>query len=41
MFYHNHRIFKHGKRKSSSPMQIVSGQQHEHWLDLLLQKSAA
>ena len=41
MFYHNHRIFKHGKRKGTSPMQIVSGQQHEHWLDLLLQKSAA
>ena len=41
MFYHNHRIFKHGKRKGTSPMQILSGQQHEHWLDLLLQKSAA
>ena len=41
MFYHNHRIFKHGKRKGSSPMQILSGQQHEHWLDLILQKIAA
>ena len=38
MFYHNHRIFEAGMRKGKSPMQLLTGEIHDHWLDLLLAK---
>ena len=39
MFYHNHRRYVQGKRKHSTPMELLTGQkQEEDWLDLLLKK---
>ncbi len=39
MFYHNHRRYVQGKRKGSTPMELLTGQkQEEDWLDLLLVK---
>ena len=36
MFYHNHRFFEAGARKGKSPMEILTGEKNDHWLDLLL-----
>lgn len=37
MFYHNHRRYKHGKRKGKTPMEIFTGQKQEKdWIELLL-----
>ena len=41
MFYHNHRIFEAGARKGKSPMQLLTGEKHDHWLDVLVAKIAA
>lgn len=41
MFYHNHRIFEAGARKGKSPMQLLTGEKHDPWLDLLVAKIAA
>ena len=39
MFYHNHRRYVQGKRKNSTPMELLTGQQQDKdWLDLLLDK---
>lgn len=39
MFYHNHRRYTRGKRKGSTPMELLTGkEQKEDWLDLLLSK---
>lgn len=39
MFYHNHRRYVQGKRKGSTPMELLTGEkQEEDWLDLLLDK---
>jgi hypothetical protein len=36
MFYHNHHIYKSGKRKGKSPIELLTGKKPEkHWLDLL------
>ena len=40
MFYHNHRVFDAGLRKGKSPMQLLTGEEHDHWLDLLVRKIA-
>jgi hypothetical protein len=38
-FYHNHRKYKQGKRKGTSPMELLTGEiQTEDWLDILLRK---
>ena len=37
-FYHNHRVYKDGKRKGSSPMELLTGKKNDDWLELLLQK---
>ena len=40
MFYHNHRRYTRGKRKGSSPMELLTGKKQEaDWLDLLLAES--
>lgn len=39
-FYHNHRIFEQGERKGKSPMQILTGSEHDDWITLLANKSA-
>ena len=36
MFYHNHRVFEAGMRKGKSPMRLLTGEKHDHWLDLLV-----
>lgn len=39
MFYHNHRRYVQGKRKGSTPIELLIGQkQQEDWLDLLIKK---
>ncbi len=39
MFYHNHRIFKRGKRQHQAPIEILTGQKlQKSWIDLLMQK---
>ena len=39
MFYHNHRRYVQGKRKHSTPMELLTGQnQEQDWLDLLLKR---
>jgi hypothetical protein len=40
-FYHNHHAFDQGERKGKSPMQILTGQDHIDWIELLKQKQAA
>jgi hypothetical protein len=36
MFYHNHRRYLAGKRKGSTPMELLTGKkQEEDWIDLL------
>lgn len=40
-FYWNHRIFRRGKRKGSSPVQLLTGAGHKHetlWIDQILDK---
>ena len=38
MFYHNHRIYRAGKRKGKSPIELLSGKRLEkHWIDMLLE----
>jgi hypothetical protein len=37
MFYHNHRLFKRGKRKGQAPIEILTGKKLEQpWLETLL-----
>jgi hypothetical protein len=38
MFYHNHHAFDQGERKGKSPMQILTGQEHADWIELLTNK---
>lgn len=41
-FYHNHRIFKRGKRKNLAPIEILTGISLEKsWIDLLMDKIKA
>lgn len=41
-FYHNHRVFKRGKRKGKSPIELLTGQKLEQtWIDLLMDKIKA
>jgi hypothetical protein len=36
MFYHNHRRYKDGKRKKSTPMELLTGKpQKQDWIELL------
>lgn len=38
-FYHNHRVFKRGKRQNKAPIEILTGQPLEKsWIDLLIDK---
>jgi len=38
-FYHNHRVFKRGKRKDQAPIEILRGVPLEKsWIDLLMDK---
>ena len=38
-FYHNHRVFKRGKRQNKAPIELLTGNCLEkHWLDLLMDK---
>jgi hypothetical protein len=38
MFYHNHRKFRHGKRKAKSPIEILTGvKSDKHWVDILVE----
>ena len=38
-FYHNHRVFKRGKRKDKAPVEILTGQRlHKHYIELLMDK---
>ncbi len=38
-FYHNHRIFKRGKRKNKAPVELLTGNSlQKHWIDLLMDK---
>ena len=37
MFYHNHRQYRAGKRKGSTPMELLTGkEQKEEWVELLI-----
>jgi hypothetical protein len=37
MFYHNHRRYRAGKRKSRTPMEILTGNpQEKNWMELLI-----
>ena len=37
MFYHNHRQYRAGKRKGSTPMELLTGkEQKENWVELLM-----
>ena len=39
MFYHNHRVFKRGKRQVQAPVEILTGQKlQKSWIDLLMDK---
>ena len=39
MFYHNHRVFKRGKRQGQAPVEILTGQKlQKSWIDLLMDK---
>jgi len=41
-FYHNHRVFKRGKRKDQAPIEILTGVSLEKpWIDLLMDKIEA
>lgn len=41
-FYHNHRVFKRGKRKGKSPIELLTGQKLEQpWIDILMDKIKA
>jgi len=36
MFYHNHRRYRHGKRKGKTPNEILTGRKQEKdWIELL------
>jgi len=38
MFYHNHHLYKSGKRKGKAPIEILTGQTlNKHWLELLFE----
>jgi len=38
-FYHNHRIFKRGKRQDKAPIELLTGiPLKKHWLDLLMDR---
>lgn len=38
-FYHNHRIFKRGKRQNKAPIELLTQTELEkHWVDLLMEK---
>lgn len=38
-FYHNHRVFKRGKRQNNAPIELLTGQPlKKHWIDLLMDK---
>ncbi len=38
MFYHNHRVYRAGKRKGKSPIELLTGKKLEkHWIDMLLE----
>ncbi|MFK7979900.1 MAG: hypothetical protein AB8G86_07965, partial [Saprospiraceae bacterium] len=41
-FYHNHRVFKRGKRQNNAPIELLTGLDlDKHWLDLLMDKLKA
>ncbi|MBF0237109.1 MAG: hypothetical protein HQM12_05325 [SAR324 cluster bacterium] len=41
MFYHNHRLYKSGKRKGKAPIELLTGETlAAHWSDLLIQATA-
>ena len=41
-FYHNHRVFKRGKRQNNAPIELLTGiDLDKHWLDLLMDKLKA
>ena len=38
-FYHNHRIFKRGKRQNKAPIELLTQTSlKKHWVDLLMEK---
>jgi len=38
-FYHNHRVFKRGKRQNKAPIELLTGiPLKKHWIDLLMDK---
>lgn len=38
-FYHNHRVFKRGKRQDYAPIELLTGQKlQKRWIDLLMDK---
>lgn len=40
MFYHNHKVFKRGKRKGFAPIELLSGTKlNKSWLDILAEKA--
>jgi len=38
MFYHNNRIYKAGKRKGYSPMELLTGEKNKDFIELILEK---
>lgn len=41
-FYLNHRVYKRGKRKGKSPIEILSGEKKDkYWIDCLLERVEA
>jgi hypothetical protein len=39
MFYHNHRVFKRGKRQGKAPIELLTGQTlQKSWIDILMDK---
>ena len=38
-FYHNHRVYKRGKRAGKTPMEILTGEKQEKdWIELLIER---
>ena len=38
-FYHNHRIYKRGKRKGKAPIEILTGEKLKRdWIELLIEQ---
>lgn len=41
-FYHNHRVFKRGKRQGYAPIELLTGLElDKHWVDILMDKLKA